>query len=75
LQWQDTKLPLAVTGYQTACTQRLQQQQQQQQSKMYTHRALQALAGKNLLILTTALADKKFQKVVIMSKNLSNTAQ
>jgi hypothetical protein len=23
LQWQDTKLPLAVAGYQTACTRRL----------------------------------------------------
>jgi hypothetical protein len=37
LQWQDSKLSLAMAGYQTVA----------QQRKMYTRGALQDLAGKN----------------------------
>jgi hypothetical protein len=50
LQWQDSKLQLAMAGYQTASMSkgRANMQQQQQQSKMYARGALQALAGKNL---------------------------
>jgi hypothetical protein len=66
LQWQDTKLPLAVAGYQTACARGFpaavsgyqtasmskgQPNLQQQQSKMYTCGALQALAGKNIYVI------------------------
>jgi hypothetical protein len=47
--------PATVAGYQTASLSKgranMQQQKQQQQSKMYTRRALQALAGKNTTII------------------------